>query len=89
MLGAVSAYSLPGDEGRECAEGRNERFPGFAFWLVSHGPRGVSRLPDPPAKRQCQPPGHGVLLRAQIRLADLFSCFIFLELEMKIFFSKY
>lgn len=56
---------------------------------ITHRMLDVSRLPNQPAKQWCQPRGHVVLLQAQIRPANLFSYFIFLELEIKIFFSKY
>lgn len=49
----------------------------------------ASGLPAQPAKQQRQPSGHAVLLQARVRPARLFSCFIFLELEIKIFFGKY
>lgn len=49
----------------------------------------MTRLHNQPAKQKCLPQGHFVLLQAQIKLANLFSYFIFLEFEIKIFFSKY
>ena len=51
---------------------------------IAHGMLDVSRLPNQLAKQQCQPRGHVVLLQAQIRPANVFSYFIFLELEIKI-----
>lgn len=59
-------------------------------WLpIARGLPEGSRLPGQPAKQQCQPPGHAGLLQAQIRPANLFSYCIFLELEIKFFFSKH
>lgn len=56
---------------------------------MARGMLDASGLPAQPAKQQRQPPGHAVLLQAQVTPAHLFSYFIFLELEIKIFFRKY
>lgn len=82
---------IPGDEGSECVEKKKEAFPGFASWITSQCPRdsGCEQTPAQPAKQQRQPPGQAGLLRTQIRPGSLFSCFIFLGLEITIFIMKY